>query len=252
MNKKLLILSGFLAIIITSSCMVYINASDIKNTSLLPIKDTYADSNYPTQTHGNSNILYFGNFSNKITETFLSFEISSKYRNITLAEIQIHCIAGDSGNETHSYGIKVNFSLISNNWDEATLNWENKPSPLQEITSFWTSGGSWVYGDPPVFITVDVIEVIQFDIENENILSICINTIVEEPIHLGYMVIASKEKHDDNFFFGPLLHLTYIEQPMDEFPILLLIIVIIGTAAGLGVGGGLGYFYYKKKRKRRN
>ena len=60
-------------------------ALDIKNTSLLPIKDTFADSNHPTQTYGNSELLSLGNYNRRITETFLSFKISSKYRNLTSA-----------------------------------------------------------------------------------------------------------------------------------------------------------------------
>jgi hypothetical protein len=247
MHKKFVILNAFLVIFITFSYIVNVNASEVKNITLLPIKDTYADSTRPTQTMGNSDYLYFGNFSGIMTETFLSFEISSKYKNISVAEIQIQGIVFCSGNESYTSPLKANFSLTSNNWEESTLNWENKPSPQQEITSFWINSFSWSYSDPPVFFNVDIIDTIQFVSESENILSICISTIVEDPIYLGYLTIASKEAHDNNILFGPLLHLTYIEVPLDELPILLL---VIETVAVLGVVIGLGYFYYVKRKNR--
>ncbi len=254
MHKNLLILSSFLTVFITSSCIVHVNiASGIKDISLLPIEDTYADSTHPTRTHGNSEQLSFGDFNNRITEIFLSFEISSKYRNITSAELQIQGIGFDSGNESWSHPINAKISLISDNWDEATLNWDNKPSPLQEITELRVKDFSWSIGYPPVFFTVNVTDAIQFANGNHYILSICINIIVGEPEHFGYLTIPSKEGHDNNTFFGPLLHITYIEEPMDDPPDPPILPIIIGIASAvgvaLGVGGGLGYFYYRKKRQ---
>lgn len=254
MHKHLLILSCFLTVFITSSSIVHVNiASGIKHTSLLPIEDTYAASNHPTRTHGNSEQLSFGDFNNRITEIFLSFEISSKYRNLTSAELQIQGIGFDSGNETHSYPIKGNVSLISDNWDEATLNWENKPSPLQEIAELHVKDFSWSIGYLPIFFTINVTDAIQFVNGNHYILSVCINIIVGEPERFGYLAIPSKEGHDNITFFGPLLHITYIEEPMDDPPDPPILPIIIGIASAvgvaLGVGGGLGYFYYRKKRQ---
>ena len=146
--------------------------------------------------------------------------------------------------------------MISSNWEEATLNWDKKPSPYQEITSFWISSFSWDLGSPPIFYIIDVIEVIQFIDDNDYILSICINTILDDPDRHGYMTIASKELHNNNTFFGPLLHISYIhipdeEQPVNGIPILP---IIIGISATIGIVAvlGVGYFYIKKERQKRN
>lgn len=221
---------------------------DIKYTSLLPIEDTFVDSNHPMTTYGNSELLYFGDYYGKITEIFLLFEISSKYRNFTSAELQIQGVGFVSGNESHSYPVYGNVSVTSHNWEESTLMWENRPAPIKEIDSIYIGGFSWAPGMSLILYFVDVREFIQFEDGGTCILSICIQQINEEPYKHGQVAIPSKEMHNNETFFGPLLHLTYIEQPVPEFPLTpLLIGITSASGAALLVIGG--YIYYKRKEK---
>ena len=89
----------------------------------------------------------------------------------------------------------------------------------------------------------------QFVSDNENLLSVCINTVIEKQIYTEYIIKASKEKHNGNTYFGPVLHLTYIEESPNALPIFFM---IIGILALLGAGGGLGYLFHKRKRKLRD
>jgi hypothetical protein len=225
-------------------------ALDIKNTLLLPVKNTYAASNQPTNTHGNSYYLYFGNFSDIATETFLSFKLSSTYRNLTSAILTIQQVGFDSGNESHGWGIEANCSLVSDSWEENTLTWENKPTPFQEIDTFYINPYIWVYGNPPIFHTVDVLSFIQFGNNTEFIVSICLSIIVEESTDLGYMAIPSKELHNNDIFFGPTLNITYVEQESSNKNNILLIIITIGVVVAAGVGGTILYSYFHKKKGR--
>jgi hypothetical protein len=246
MQSKVRTLSILYAIFLVVPCICLVNADEIKTISLLPNKDTYVSSEFPTQINGNANFLYFGDYINGITETFISFDISSEYSDIITAELQFQGVSFDSGNDTYSYPIWVRISVITNNWGEMTLNWVNKPSPIQDITTFKVYGFSWAVGENPIFYKKDVTHYIQSYGSSDSFLSICLNVVVNVPQDHGYMAIPSRERHDGNLLFGPLLNLTYKEQPTESA--LPLMQLILGTVGFIGMVGSSIYLYHTMRR----
>ena len=155
-------------------------------TSNLATKDSYVNSNNGLSNYGGQDWLIFGfYFGLYLTEAYIEFDISLRPSGWTKAEIEIDMY---SISET----TQLTISLITESWDELTIDWMNKPDHAQEITKL-TVATEQVY-------TIDVTSFI-----SGSSLSICINA---TSLPTGYVQATSREG-DLSFMPGPTLKWTH-------------------------------------------
>ena len=140
---------------------IYIPISVLGDTiSTVAEKDSYVEEYSPGHNFGGISFLIFGDrpslFPSPFREAYLFFNFSDKPVEWTKAEISIDMY---SISETFN-GI---ISLITDDWQEMEITWDNKPEHIEIITTF----------------TVSSEKIYKFDVTNyiagrENI-SICIN-----------------------------------------------------------------------------
>jgi len=188
--KKYILIICFLAI---TSFIPSIQAKDVNisaTTSSLATKDSYVHSDNPTSNYGGQDWLIFGYyFTLYLTEAYIEFDISLRPSGWTKAEIEIDMY---SISET----TQLTVSLITESWDELTINWMNKSTHGQEITRL-TVATEQVY-------TIDVTSFI-----SGSSLSICINA---TSLPTGYVQATSREG-DCSYGPGPNLTWTHPEPP---------------------------------------
>jgi len=119
-----------------------INATEtVKSSSLGSIetissKDTYICSGYPSANYGDEIYLYVGDFGapKYVCYSYFHFEFIDKPDNYQKAEISLYI--WDIGQTT-----QFNIYLITENWNEYLMNWQNKPTNNIKITTLQITPG---------------------------------------------------------------------------------------------------------------
>ncbi len=97
--------------------------------STIASKDTYVDSDDPSANFGGQDWLYVGkDFLGDLHESYFNFSFSNKPSNWIKAEISLHIWSVDQTMDVDVY-------LITESWNELTMNWINKPSKNVKITT---------------------------------------------------------------------------------------------------------------------
>jgi len=208
--RKTLIIIGF-TIVLTIIFITPVRAA-ISEIATLADKDSYVQSTSTTTNNGDSIWVYFGYDLNllEFDEAYIHFNFTDKPVNWIKAEISIDATMFGPFNAT--------VSLITDNWEEGTITWDNKPLHGEIITTFTVTGS----------------EFYRFDISNYilgNNISICINA-SNSYEQSGYVMAASKEGHGAGLHEGPQLIWTYeTAEPIIEgynLCIFLGLIIVIG------------------------
>lgn len=128
-KDRIRVLLGLLVIFMLPSFIPNITGVE-KNVTISTIaeKDSYVLKNYPDSNNGGKSYLIFGNQFGW-NEAYLHFNFSGKPTGWTKAEISI-----DIYYISETFNVTV--SLITDSWDELTINWANKPNHGEVITTF--------------------------------------------------------------------------------------------------------------------
>ena len=199
-SMRLLVLGFFLISIILNVAPVYAE-EEVYTTA---DADTYILDSSPSSNYGYSQFLHV-TVSGHETEAYFHFDFTDKPNNWDKAEIKIYP-------QSFAIPFYVTVYLITEVWDEYTLNWINRPS-LGEIIASLTISTSNITFDVSDYITGEGI-------------SICLKT--TNPSQLGILTIYSKEWASSK----PQLIWTYtpedlIENPTDAIPGYSILIVIL-------------------------
>ena len=157
-------------------------SSSTETIETVASKDTYVDESAPTANYGWNTELYIGGFGGEICEAYYYFEFTDKPADYTKAEISVYI--WDIKETEH-----VDVYLIMEDWDEYTLNWQNKPTKNVKITTIQFEK---LFNDD--FYLIDVSN---FIVEKTNI-SICISTIPSDDL----IMTISREK--ETGFYDPI------------------------------------------------
>ncbi len=173
--------------------------------------DTYIIDSEPSSNYGYFQFIHITSSGHK-TEAYFHFDLSSKPDNLIKAEIEI---------KPQSFAIPfyVTVYLISEVWDEYTLNWINKPTLGEIITSLTIRTSSDLIFDVSDYITGEGI-------------SICLKT--TSPSQLGILTVYSKEWSSSQ----PRLIWTYSPDDPDPTPELPIIqsynlLIFLGLILGI-------------------
>ncbi len=230
LKKKLFVIVGILIVIGLTFNITLIGciASD-ETVSTVAEKDAYIYTYNPTSNYGGKNWLIFGDRGLGWTEAYLYFNFSDKPAGWTKAEISI-----DMYYVSETFNVMV--CLISDTWNEYTINWVNKPEHKEIITTFTVAEGK-IY-------KIDITDFIQ----GRNSISICVNA--SNNLQTGYVQGHSKEGAYSSEDY-PQLIWTYPE-PEYSGGYFLGIVVLFGIGAVLCIGVPVGiYKLYKKKTEER-
>lgn len=185
--KKLIQIIGFTIIL----AIIFITPvkAEPSEIATLSDKDSYVQSNSNTTNTGDSIWVFFGYDLNlyQFDEAYIHFNFSAKPENWEKAEISIDATMFGQFNAT--------VCLITDNWEEDTITWVNKPLHGEIITTFEVTGTA--------FYKFDISNYMQGDS-----ISICINA-SDSNEKSGYVMAASREGHGAGLHIGPQLIWTY-------------------------------------------
>lgn len=167
-KKGVIFVSALLFLSIFTLSMVKVKAD---TTTTIASKDSYVYSYNPDSNYGGQDYLIFRNYILGFTEAYLYFDFSDKPTDWTKAEVSI-----DMYYVSETFDVKV--SIVEESWEESTIDWINKPSHAQVITTLTVSEG----------------KVYKIDISNYiagNGISICLNA--SDYTQNGYVQGSSSE-----------------------------------------------------------
>ncbi len=171
---------------------VYREETGWVTTDHTPIDDSYVRSDKPDEIYGINkdigelNLRYRdpGGSSESIRYTLMKFDVPrhSEARSVELAILRIF------GYNYSSYqNVDLEFMLAGNNWDEETVNWNNKPEFIDTSQTI-TISYPLLVGDFGVF-EVDITELVRQNTESQ--LSIAIK--IKDHVNDDLIKFASKE-----------------------------------------------------------
>ncbi len=231
LNKKSIVIAGILIIIgFTLRITPMRGITSDLTVSAVTEKDAYVYTYNPDSNYGGKDWLLFGDRGLGWTEAYLYFNFSDKPAGWAKAEISI-----DMYYISETFDVTV--TLISDTWEEYTINWINKPIHREIIATFTVAEGK-IY-------KIDITDYI----EGRNSISICANA--SNNLQTGYVQGHSKEGAYSSEDY-PQLIWTYPEPEPYNLPYslgyLLGVIVFLGIGAVLFIGVPVGiYKLFKKK-----
>ncbi len=126
----------------------------VSSTSVMATKDAHVDESNPDSNYGSSNTFYIGRgLSGKLYESYFYFPLNDIPDDDAEISIDILAVYED---------MSLTVTLITENWNENSITWNNKPTHGEIITTFYVAAAQ--------FYTIDVSDYIEGDS-----LSICIN-----------------------------------------------------------------------------
>lgn len=169
--------------------------------------DTYVDDRYPTTNFGYSQSLIVcistAIFIGYVAEAYLYFNLAGKPDSWMKVEIEITLFVKSAE------PFDVILYLITEEWDEYTLTWNNKPSGGENIITLNIHDSFKIFFDISDYVRGDG-------------MSICLKVASDE----GLMHAYSKESSHP---YPPQLIWTYEEEKINGYNILLLILGTIGV-----------------------
>lgn len=227
--KKKIIFLGLSALLWISllNLSVIVQAS---STVLYPMDDSYVDSGEPDRNRGDSRFLNSGKWAgeNREMQAYISFDISSVSSEWIEAKLSL----------TFWLTIKtvdVDIVKISDNWNEETITWNNKPAHGATLLTMTVGESS------ETTKLLDLSSHLEWDfIYNRDVFSICIHM----PVNQGAIVGAiSKEYVEYPSTKWPRLIFSFPSSPT-TIPFIPLWILLLSMAISItGVG-----LYFKKYR----
>lgn len=231
LKKKAFVIVGILIVIgLTFNITPIRGITGDETVSTVTAKDAYVYTYHPDSNYGGKDWLLFGDRGIGWTEAYLYFDFSDKPADWAKAEISI-----DMYYVSETFILTV--CLISDAWDEYTINWNNKPIHREIITTFTVAEGK-IY-------KIDITNYI----EGRSSISICANA--SNYLQTGYIQGNSKEGAYSSEDY-PQLIWTYPEPESYNLPYSLGyifgMVVFFGIGAVLFIGVPIGiYKLYKKK-----
>lgn len=160
---------------------VIVTNNGIEKMEFIAIADSYVESGYPDKNNGsNQSIIVTNNGSNR-REAYFKFNIAQlqDQAQVRSAKLKFWATNSDAKGGTKEHQVL----LAGNNWDEATITWNNKPVPGSVVASVNIDPG-WKWYE------VDVTDAIKAQLELEQTLSFH----VKQDDEARYVTIFSSEK----------------------------------------------------------
>ena len=129
----------------TPTAVMPTNTSSVTNLTLIPVADSYTNSDSPTTNYGTATT--FRVDGSPIVRSYLRFAVQGLTGRISRATLRIFA------NSAASAGVVAN-SVSDNSWTESTLNYNNAPPVGSALSSSGpVAAGVWISMDVTAYVT---------------------------------------------------------------------------------------------------